>query len=288
MSFSMNVKQELSQISDLKNKEAVKFELIGYLISSNIKLENGYIRYSTENEYNINRYNKLLTNLKIDYDINIQGKVFNIICKKIESIEQIYYEDNDIFLIESIDEKYVKNLVRGSFMGSGSINEPEKNYHFEITINTRQNAEKILKILENVSIKSKILERKRGYSIYIKEAESISNILAFMGANNAVLKFEELRIVKDMKNNVNRIVNCETANINKTINAATFQIEAIKKIIESGNFDKLSENLKEMAELRISNPDATLVELGEMLKKPIGKSGVNHRLKKLIEMSENL
>ena len=138
-----------------------------------------------------------------------------------------------------------------------------------------------------MQIKFKELERKNGYSLYIKEGEEISKFLAFIGANSSVLKFEEIRVIRDMKNNVNRKVNCETANLNKTINAAVKQIDAIKKIKARGNFENLSENLREIANLRLENPDASLVELGQMLKNPIGKSGVNHRLNQLIELSKN-
>ena len=120
----------------------------------------------------------------------------------------------------------------------------------------------------------------------MKEAEEISNLLALIGANKAVMKFEDIRIQKEMRGKVNRIVNCETANLNKTINASIEQIGAIKKLQETGKFNKLDENLKEIAKLRLENPNISLIELGKMLKKPIGKSGVNYRLKKIMEMAD--
>jgi len=132
----------------------------------------------------------------------------------------------------------------------------------------------------------KEMQRKSGYSLYLKEGEEISKFLAFVGANSAVLKFEEIRVLRDMKNNINRKVNCETANLSKTINAAVKQIEAIKNIQKKGKFESLSDNLKEIAILRLENPDASLIELGQMLKEPIGKSGVNHRLKQLEELGK--
>ena len=116
--------------------------------------------------------------------------------------------------------------------------------------------------------------------------QSISKILALIGANKSVLKFEEIRVQREMNNKINRIVNCETANLNKTINASIEQIEAIKKIKKNKKFDKLSENLKEVAELRLKNPNANLTELGQMLKNPVGKSGVNYRLKKIMEIAD--
>ena len=144
--------------------------------------------------------------------------------------------------------------------------------------------EEILKIL-GVNVKE--IELKNKYSIYIKEGEEISKILAVIGASKAVLKFEDIRIKREMRGKVNRLVNCETANLNKTINASIEQIAAIKKLKKEGNFNKLNDNLKEIANLRIENPDMSLIELGKLLKEPVGKSGVNYRLKKIIEIANN-
>ncbi len=131
------------------------------------------------------------------------------------------------------------------------------------------------------------MEKQNQYSIYIKEGEQISRVLALIGANKAVMQFEEIRIQKEMRGKVNRLVNCKTANLNKTINASIEQISAIKKLKKEGKFNKLDENLKEIAELRIENPNISLIELGKLLKKPLGKSGVNYRLKKIVEISKN-
>ena len=128
--------------------------------------------------------------------------------------------------------------------------------------------------------------KKNKIILYLKEGEEISKLLALIGANKAVLKFEEIRVIKDTRNNINRLVNCETANLNKTINASVKQIEAIKKLKASKKFNNLDDGLKELAELRIKNPDATYEELGKMLSKPIGKSGVSHRLEKIVEISK--
>ena len=154
-------------------------------------------------------------------------------------------------------------------------------------LSTKFNAEKIIQILSNHTIGAKILERKNGYGIYIKDGEEISKLFALIGANSSVLKFEQIRVLRDMKNNINRKVNCETANLNKTVNAAVKQIEAIKILQETGKFDNLAESLKEIAKIRIENPDASLIELGQMLKNPIGKSGVNHRLGKILDIAKN-
>ena len=301
MSFSSELKENLSKIPNLKNKELVKFELIGYLISNNTTCDKKNIYYTTVNEYNINRFSKLLSNMEIsNFKIDIKGKNYVITLPKTNSINEIKYSVNDIEISSAFEEQIqnlnkikeqeemaIKALTRGIFLGSGSVNNPEKKYHLEIILSSKKNANIIKKLLLKMQIKFKELERKNGYSLYIKEGEEISKFLAFIGANSSVLKFEEIRVIRDMKNNVNRKVNCETANLNKTINAAVKQIDAIKKIKARGNFENLSEKLREIANLRLENPDASLVELGQMLKNPIGKSGVNHRLNQLIELSKN-
>ena len=301
MSFSSELKENLSKIPNLKNKELVKFELIGYLISNNTTCDKKNIYYTTVNEYNINRFSKLLSNMEIsNFKIDIKGKNYVITLPKTNSINEIKYSVNDIEISSAFEEQIqnlnkikeqeemaIKALTRGIFLGSGSVNNPEKKYHLEIILSSKKNANIIKKLLLKMQIKFKELERKNGYSLYIKEGEEISKFLAFIGANSSVLKFEEIRVIRDMKNNVNRKVNCETANLNKTINAAVKQIDAIKKIKARGNFENLSENLREIANLRLENPDTSLVELGQMLKNPIGKSGVNHRLNQLIELSKN-
>ena len=278
MSFSAELKEEISKIENLSNKEAVKYELIGYLISSNIANEDNKIKFSTENEYNINRFAKLLNNMNIsDYEIELQGKIFVITFskRKVEELENI----------ETLNVEQIKWLIRGAYLGAGSINNPEKKYHLEIGISNVENANKIVQYLKEFEIKSNIVEKKGEYAIYIKDGEAISKILALIGANKSVLKFEEIRVQREMNNKINRIVNCETANLNKTINASIEQIEAIKRLKSNGNFEKLDEPLKEIAELRLKNPNSNLTELGKMLKNPVGKSGVNYRLKRIMEMS---
>ena len=170
-------------------------------------------------------------------------------------------------------------------MGSGSINNPEKKYHLEIDFENEENLEKIKDVLEKLGIRTKKMITENKKSIYIKEGEEISKFLALIGANKAVMKFEDIRIQKEMRGKVNRLVNCETANLNKTINASIEQIAAIKKLKETGKFNKLNNNLKEIANLRLENPDMPLVELGKRLKEPVGKSGVNYRLKKIMELA---
>ena len=189
-------------------------------------------------------------------------------------------------VVEQEDKECLKAIIKGLFLGSGSINNPENKYHLEIVLNQEKNLEDSIKILEKLRIRSKKMTTKNKYSIYIKEGEEISKFLALIGANKAVMRFEEIRVKKEMKGKLNRLVNCETANLNKTLNASIEQIAAIKKLQKTGEFNKLNANLKEIAKLRLENPDMSLTDLGKILKEPIGKSGVNYRLKKIIELAK--
>lgn len=291
MSFSSKVKEEISKISNLKDKENVKYELIGYLLSNNTAILKNKIKFSTENQYNINRLNKLLINLDIYYDIELQGNTYIIKFEKkeISKIPEICIEQEKIiYNAKTSHENFIKSIVRGCFLGGGSINNPNNKYHLEIVFSDKENALVVKELLQLYSIKTKEFKRDKGYSLYIKEGEEISKFLAMIGASKAVLEYEEIRVLRDTRNNVNRIVNCETANLNKTITAAVKQIEDIKLIKKLNEFEKLPESLKEIANKRIENPDASLIELGNMLIEPIGKSGVNYRLKKIHEIAEEL
>ena len=186
------------------------------------------------------------------------------------------------------DEQLARLCIREAFIKSGSMNDPNKKYHLEIMFKTKKKAEEMQTLLNNFNINAKVIKREKDYMLYLKDGEEISEFLALIGANSSVIKFEEIRVLKETRNDINRLVNCETANLNKTINAAVKQIEDIKLIKKKHKFSNLPENLQEIAELRIANPDVSLVELGKMLSDPIGKSGVNHRLKKLSAIAEDL
>ncbi len=296
MSFSSDIKQELNKTNSLANKENVKFELIGYCISGNTSVVKGKnIKFSTESDYNINRFSKLLSNLEINHDIDVNGKNFNIVTKglNIDKVTFLEIREEELFLKNEIKdigmdgkiEERKRAFIRGSFLGAGSVNNPENSYHLEIVISNQHNLKILQEILHEFDIQCKELMTQNRYSLYIKDGEEISKLLALIGANKAVMKFEEIRIQKEMRGKVNRIVNCETANLNKTINAAIEQIAAIEKLQKEGRFSKLDDNLREIATLRLKNPDISLVALGKLLKEPLGKSGVNYRLKKIVEIA---
>ncbi|MCX7749227.1 MAG: DNA-binding protein WhiA [Clostridia bacterium] len=180
-----------------------------------------------------------------------------------------------------------KAYLRGAFLAGGSISDPEKTYHLEINHHNGYCADEICELIGKFGLNAKVIQRKGSFVTYLKEGENIVDFLNIMGAHSALLEMENIRILKEMRNNVNRIVNCETANLDKTINASIRQIENIKYIRDHIGFDHLPNSLREMAELRLEYSDNNLKELGEMLTPPLGKSGVNHRLRKLDKIAED-
>ena len=179
-------------------------------------------------------------------------------------------------------------FIRGAFLTSGSVNNPEKSYHIEIVCAAESKAEQIKEIINSFGLDAKVINRKKSYVVYLKEGAQIVDLLNIMEAPIALMELENVRILKEMRNSVNRMVNCETANINKTVSAAVKQTEDIQFIQNTIGLKKLPDNLREIAEVRLTYPNATLKELGNLMSTPLGKSGVNHRLRKLSEIAEKL
>lgn len=178
--------------------------------------------------------------------------------------------------------------LRGAFLCTGFMSNPAKGYHLELVTNNRDAAFQIQKIMRDFELDAKIIQRKKSYVVYLKEGSNIVDFLNVCEAHVSLMELENLRIVKEMRNSINRRVNCETANIGKTVHAATKQITDIKRIQETVGLTDLPDNLREMAIVRLEHPDVSLKELGQYLNPPVGKSGVNHRLRRLSEIAENL
>ena len=200
-------------------------------------------------------------------------------CKKIiEAIQGLYLEKTCC----------KRAFIRGAFMASGSMSDPEKTYHFEIITTTEPKAVQLRDMIRFFNVDAKIVKRKKYFVVYVKDGSQIVDILNIMEAHKALMDLENVRILKEMRNSINRQVNCEAANINKTVTAATKQLDDILYIKETVGFGDLTPGLEEIASLRIEHPDASLKELGSMLSTPIGKSGVNHRLRKLSNIADSL
>ena len=179
-------------------------------------------------------------------------------------------------------------FLRGAYQAAGSMSDPKKSYHFEIVCSLPEAAERIREVICSFGLAAKIVKRKKSYVVYLKEGSQIVDILNVMEAHISLMELENVRILKEMRNSVNRKVNCETANINKTVSAAVKQVEDITYLRDTVGFEHMPDNLVEAAAARLENPDATLKELGEKLDPPVGKSGINHRLRRLSEMADKV
>lgn len=312
MSFSSKTKNNLARIEN-ENSCCVISELAALArMNATINLHGInkiQLKFSTENAAIARRIFSIIKEL-YTVDINVmvrknkQLKKKNIYIVLIDNYEIALKILKDIGLIVSeegifdlnycIPEEIIESrccrraYIRGSFLGGGSINDPEKNYHLEFVAHNEEHANDLSHIINSFDLKSKIVQRKDNYIVYLKESEQIVDILNIIGAHNALLELENVRVVKEMRNNINRIVNCETANLTKTIDASIRQCDNIEFIDKTIGINKLPENLREIAKARIENRDASLKELGCMLSIPIGKSGVNHRLRKLEQIAESL
>lgn len=210
--------------------------------------------------------------------------------KKLGMLEQ----GEGFFTVKDVPKHLVETdeckraFIRGAFLGGGSISDPDKSYHMEFVTNSEEFATSLKDLVNSLGLNSKVVPRKNNFIVYLKESEQISDLLSMIGAHSALLSLQNTKILKEMRNNVNRIVNCETANLSKTVNAAVRQVEDIKYIQNTMGISNLPKNLQDIALIRIENEDMTLKEIGEMLDPPIGKSGVNHRLKKLGEIAKKL
>lgn len=309
MSFSGKVKDELSKQCPVARhcqiaEVAAIISLCGRIVIS--QNDTYSVRIHTENIAVARKYFTLLKKAyNIDTEISIRQssklRNYTITIKhhkdamKVLQASKLIDEYGEICENLSVSSNILiqkecckRAFIRGAFLASGSISAPEKFYHFEIVCTTEDKAVQLKNIIQYFNIDAKIVERKKHFVVYIKEGAGIVDILNVMEAHVALMDLENVRILKEMRNSVNRKVNCETANLKKTVSAAVKQIEDIKFIRDKVGLSVLSDNLEEMARLRLDNPDASLKELGEMLTPAVGKSGVNHRLRKICEIADDL
>jgi DNA-binding protein WhiA len=205
---------------------------------------------------------------------------------KLEEDDGILYLRIDPVFLQSGEEK--KALIRGAFLGGGSVSNPEKSYHLEFATRSFECAQTLVEVIGEFGIEARITTRKTEVVVYIKENEAIADLLGLLGASASLMEIYNTVILKEMRNDVNRKLNCETANLSKTADASARQILAIQSVLRAHGEDFLSPELREIARVRLEFPEASLKELGEMLSPPIGKSGANHRLKKIIEIAQSI
>lgn len=281
----MNVTIKISRNSNIVLMFTTENAAIARRIFSLVK----YI-YNTSIEVVVRRNKQLKKNNNYLVIIN-EGDMPNRILKDVGFINEnsSYFNPNYSIPDDLIENRCCKRAyIRGAFLGGGSITNPEKTYHMEFVTSNEDHANDLCKLINSFGLKSKIVVRKENFVVYIKEGEQIVDLLNIIGAHQALLKLEDIRVFKNVRNNINRLINCETANLSKTIDASMKQIENIKIIDETIGLDKLPQSLREIAELRLQHKEASLKELGLMLNPPVSKSGINHRFRKIEKIAENL
>lgn len=285
MSFSSDVKAELAKQFG-RSRHCQLAELAGMLeMEGKLDPDTGRLILDTDNPVLKEKYEVLL---KKAFGTEQREKVLETLRLDGDAEREIPINERRAngLLIQQMCCK--RAFLRGAFMAAGSISDPNKSYHFEIVCHTMEQARQLQEQVEYFDAEAKIVERKDRFVLYLKEGSQIVDMLNVMEAYVSLMNLENVRILKEMRNSVNRKVNCETANIHKTVSAAVKQIEDIKKIQKTIGFEHLPYALAEMAQIRLDYPEATLKELGSYLDPPVGKSGVNHRLRKLAAIAEKL
>lgn len=309
MSFSSEVKKELINLIS-EARHCMIAELGAFiLMTGSIAYENNRfsLQMQTENEEIARKY---FTILKKAFNINVEvilvkhrnsrkkNYLLNLTgeeAKKVLLATTIIKKEGDLLKKRDfVDMMTVQSTcckrayLRSAFLAGGSVSDPEKGYHLEFVTVYSEHARFLKEIMETLEMDAKIVTRKGNYVVYLKEGAQIVDLLNVMGAHLALMRLENIRIVKEVRNNVNRLVNCETANLKKTVSAAVRQVNDIEYIRDTMGLSSLPENLEQIARYRLEYSSATLKELGELLDPPVGKSGVNHRLKKISEIANQM
>ncbi len=301
MSFSFTVKEEI--ISSVSNKDKTKACLYGMLLFSKI-LSESQILFQTENNIVAEYFTSSITDILHDQTAvrqSIISKKNNVALYSLsiddkDNIKRLcdYFNTDIIQKNRYIDtkaigkKKFISFFVAGIFLACGSVNDPLKEYHLEFVIPSNELSSQLMEVLFECGITTKQTERKNAFILYIKESENIEDILTFMGAPKSSLELMNVKILKDVRNKINRAVNCDNANIEKTLKASEKQVESIQLIDEKMGIDNLPEELYDIALLRLENPDWNLKELAEGLNPPISRSGANHRLARINKIAEEI
>lgn len=308
MSFSSKVKGELSlHLGNGRHCEIAETAAIVNICGHTAVFgEHFCLKIQTENFHVAKKCFTLLKNtfnMIAEVSVRSSGRkhVYTVLVRNFSKAEAIlkatgllYSEDGKMQLKKRIYSPVVSSIccrrayIRGAFLSVGSVNDPEKNYHMEFVLADEFSAEQLKELINSFGLDAKVVERKEHFVVYLKEGEQIVDLLNIMEAPLALMDLENVRIMKEMRNDINRKVNCETANLNKVVGAAVKQLEDIEYIEEKIGLSSLPEQLEEIARLRLEYPDKSLKELGSFLSTPVGKSGVNHRLRKISNIAEAL
>lgn len=306
MSFSQKAKDEAAKLAIFNDNSSLA-ELMAYVrYVSSISFISGKVAVSFRVQKaalarRIFTIIRMIYNTDLDVDISKMTQlkkmnIYTIVLSDTDIVMQMFKDTRlegflDVNKVPSMvreSDEMRRSYLRAAFLAVGSITNPERGYHLEMLFESEFEANEVKELMNVYGLGAKYVRRKENYITYLKGAEAISDFLTVIGAMRAVLSFENIRVVKDVRNNANRRTNCETANIQKTVDASTRQVADIEYIDERLGLENLQDDLRELALLRLDNRDASLAELGRLMSPELGKSGVNHRLKKLAEMAENL
>ena len=294
MSFSGKVKEELARTCPpARHCRLAELAAVMDMSGEWETREDGALRVCVRSE-NISVVRKCFTLLEKTFNIGNEIAVRTAVRRNLHRDSSAYFLYASGDCLRAVRHANVQAVcckrafLRGAFLASGSMSDPGKSYHFEIVCNTLERAQYLCGLMQDFELDARIVRRKKNIIVYLKEGDRIVDVLNVMDAPLALMELENVRILKDMRNNVNRKVNCETANINKTVSAAVRQRDDIAYIRDTVGLSGLPEGLRDVALTRLAYPDASLKELGELLEEPVGKSGVNHRLRKLSEMADKL
>lgn len=306
MSFAAQTKKELTMVeADTCCERAELSALIRMNGSVSVSSRKVVLDISTENAAIARRiYSLVKKHFEVHTELLVRKKmrlkknnvyIVRIPTRVQEILSELRIVSEGFVFNDGIDKNIIKkscckrSYLRGAFLAGGSVNNPEgSSYHLEISSMYEEHCEALVELANKFDLNARCIERKKGFVFYIKEGEKIIELLNIVGAHQALFKFEDVRIMRDMRNSVNRIVNCETANLNKTIGAAVRQIDNIRLLQREIGLNNLPDKLREVAEIRLQHPDMNLKEVGEMLKGSVSKSGVNHRLRKIDELAEKI
>ncbi len=297
MSFSSKVKNEL--IKKEYEKSCCKRSLLYGMALFSKSFSFSELHFQSENDKITRLFKKLLLelcNVRCSIRVSPSGKNYSIIiddktaCAKVMTYFHHTKQERSLRINHSnfVCNECVNAFIAGAFLSTGTVSSPEKDYHLEFTVPYLNLTKSLVTLLQELELEPKLTSRKGYHVIYFKDSEAIEDFLYIMGASASMFDMMNIKIVKEIRNSANRRANCETANIEKTVNAAGEQLEAIVKIKKKKGLDFLSEPLREMAEIRLKNPDLSLSELGGMFNPPLSRSGVNHRLNRIIKISKEL
>ncbi|WP_425538117.1 DNA-binding protein WhiA [Microaceticoccus formicicus] len=312
MSFSVDTKNEVANLET--GSKSCNLSELAALVRTNATITISFrdeltLKFATESSPTARRIFRIIKSLygydseiRVTRNDQLRKKSFYILHINDEEISRFLLEDTgfdpSLFALDSVmnpDKNFYptsivdkRAFLRGAFLGAGSVTDPNKTYHLEIVVNSEQTGNLLIDISKELDIIARLTMRKSQFVYYLKDSEIITEFLSLIGANNARLELENVRVMRDLRNNVNRIVNAETANISKIIDAAVRQIDAIELIKREKGLDDLPPNLRELAELRLEYPEESLKFLGEMLEKPVAKSTVNNRMNKIISIADEI